>query len=462
VKKPGSLRFRLFLAAIVTTGIALSIAGVGLTFLFERHVSRRVDSDLTVFLQRISAHIDINDDTGELDMLPEPGNRQRANMPFGGYYWQIVDNGKVIRTSRSLWDQTIPAPPAKYADSTDIHRYLAPGPNDTLLVVMHRMVLLERPDGSSQKIELSVAVDNRWVSDPTDHFISDLVPSLALLAFVLIVATGLQLSIGLRPLEAIRREITAIRSGEQKKLSDNFPSEVQPLSDELNALLSAQDITLTRARNRAADLAHGLKTPLTALSGDIRRLREKGETELADDITQVVEIMNRHVGREMARARIRSSGIMRQAKTPVLAAVTPLIETLARTPCGEGMDWQVTISPELTAPMDRDDFIECVGNLLENAARHAASRVAIDVRSSRDSIRITIEDDGAGIPLQERAGIQQRGHRLDVSGAGAGLGLAIVQDLVDAYNAEMTLGESHRGGLLVVIELPLSQVPQVS
>lgn len=246
MKKPRSLRLRLFLAAIVTTGIALTIAGFGLAAPFERHVARRVDNDLTSFLQRITAHVDIDDETGGLAMQPEPGNRQRSSMPYGGYYWQITDGGKIVRTSRSLWDQTIPPPPDKYANSTDAHRYLAPGPGGTRLVVMHRAILLERPDGSSQELDLSVAVDNRVISEPTDRFIEDLALSLSLLALVLVVAAGLQISIDLRPLEAVRREITAIRSGDQKKLSDDFPSEVQPLSEELNALLHAQDATLTR------------------------------------------------------------------------------------------------------------------------------------------------------------------------------------------------------------------------
>lgn len=458
MKKPRSLRLRLFLAAIVTTTIALAIAGLGLAALFERHVARRVDSDLMTFLQRITAQIDIDDDTGELALLSElPPNLQRPNMPFGGFYWQIADNGKVIKTSRSLWDQMIPPPPERYDNSADLHRYVASGPNNTLLIVMHRLVLLERPDGSSQKLDLSVAVDNRMISDPTDKFIDDLVLSLSLLALVLLVATGLQLSIGLRPLEAIRREITAVRSGEQKRLSDDFPSEVQPLSGELNALLSAQDATLSRARNRAADLAHGLKTPLTALAGDIRRLREKGEDELASDISQAVEMMSRHVGREMARARIRSSGILHVAKTPVLETLRPLIETLRRTPSGEIIEWQTKIAPSLTAPMDKDDLIECMGNLLENAARHAASIVSIDAQEYGDHIRMTIEDDGPGIPPNKRDKLQERGHSLDQSGNSAGLGLAIVQDLVDAYNARLTLGESRLGGLLITVELPLAR-----
>lgn len=456
MKKPRSLRLRLFLAAIVTTGIALTIAGFGLAALFERHVARRVDNDLTSFLQRITAHVDIDDETGGLAMQPEPGNRQRSSMPYGGYYWQITDGGKIVRTSRSLWDQTIPPPPDKYANSTDVHRYLAPGPGGTRLVVMHRAILLERPDGSSQKLDLSVAVDNRVISEPTDRFIEDLALSLSLLALVLVVAAGLQISIGLRPLEAVRREITAIRSGDQKKLSDDFPSEVQPLSEELNALLHAQDVTLTRARNRAADLAHGLKTPLTALSGDIRRLREKGEEKLADDIAQAVDMMSRHVGREMARARIRSSGTLYVAKTPVQETLTPLIETLRRTPSGGEIDWRMNIAAGQTIPMDRDDLIECIGNLLENAAHHAETTVSIGVKDQGDHIRMTIEDDGPGIPTDKRERLQERGHSLDQSGNGAGLGLAIVQDLVDAYDARMSLDESRLGGLLIAIDIPLA------
>lgn len=458
MKGYGSIKWRLFLAAILTTGLALAIAGVGLGYLFERHIARRVDADMDILMRRTVAHIEVSANTGELSVLTPPGrgNRQRANMPYGGYYWQITENGKVLRTSRSLWDQTIAAPPREPSGSNEVQRYSAEGPRGTELRVMFRQLIIDRPNDAPAKIGVFVAVDNSAVTEPRQEFMKDIVPSLALLAVFLIAATGIYLVYGLRPLETVRREVNAIRSGEKSRFSENVPSEVQPLSEELNALLDAQQAALQRARNRAADLAHGLKTPLTALSGDARRLREKGEDEIAADVDQAVDIMNRHVAREMARARIRNAGTIRSARIPLAATLMPLIETLRRTPAGENIDWRMTIAADIGIAMDRDDLIECMGNLLENAMRYAKSVVLLEASAIPEGLRLTVEDDGPGLGEEQCRSIQERGHRLDESG-GAGLGLAIVHDVLEAYDARLTLDRGSLGGLRVIVDLPTAR-----
>src|SRR5690606_6771664 len=152
----------------------------------------------------------------------------------------------------------------------------------------------------------AVAIDAREIATATRAFAADLLPYLGVLAAVLIAAAYAQVTFGLSPLASVRKRLAAIREGQTTRLGAAFPKEVQPLAAEIDALLEAREREAERARARAADLAHGLKTPLQVLTGDVERLRQKGEADIAADIEQVTTAMRRHVERELARARMKS------------------------------------------------------------------------------------------------------------------------------------------------------------
>ena len=214
--------------------------------------------------------------------------------------------------------------------------------------------------------------------------------------------------------------------------------------------MQAQEIK--RSRSRAADLAHGLKTPLAALVSDAARLRKRGEHAIAHDIEALGEAMSRHVDREMTRARVHAN-VRRSvgAATELAPLVHSLIATLARTPAGIQLTFEPRIPDHATAPFDRADLAEVLGNLLDNASRHAASRVRVTAHPGPAGTSIAIEDDGKGIAPAARSKVLERGARLDQRGEGAGLGLAIVLDVLDAYGWRIVLDESDLGGLRVVI-----------
>ncbi len=204
--------------------------------------------------------------------------------------------------------------------------------------------------------------------------------------------------------------------------------------------------------SRATDLAHGLKTPLAALASDAGRLRERGEHAIAREIEAVGEAMSRHVDREMARARVRSNIRWGAAASTDLAPlVHSLIATLARTPAGMRLTFEPRIPVGAAAPFDRTDLAEVLGNLLDNASRHALSRVRVTAYPGPAGASIVIEDDGKGIAPVARSKVLERGARLDQRGEGAGLGLAIVLDVLDAYGWRLVLGASDLGGLRAVI-----------
>ena len=276
-------------------------------------------------------------------------------------------------------------------------------------------------------------------------FLGDLVPYLGLLGLLLLIASWVQVTIGLRPLAQVGARVAGLNSGARPRIGQDLPAEVIPLASEIDQLLDARDDQLARARHRAANLAHGFKTPLQALLGDAARLRQRGENEAAASIETLATAMRRHVDRELARARIQSDRSNTGADPgPILAK---LIGVLRRMPQGAGIDWQLDAPPGLRARIDADDLTEALGALLENAMRHTNDIVEASVRAEGGRIVIAIRDDGRGVPESDLKRLTQRGLSLDPSGQGQGIGLAVVADIVDAAQGELRLKNARPGFL---------------
>jgi len=450
-----SLRLRLIAGGVMALLVALTIAGGGLIVLFERHVARTVADDLSVHLNQLLSAIDVNAN-GELVLLRTPSDPRFAE-PLSGLYWQVADDRGQLLRSRSLWDTTL-ALPLDALSPGDVHLHEMVGPANAGVLVAERSVGLTVGD-QRVPVRVAVAADLARVSAATAAFARDLIIALVLLGLVLAIATAVQVALGLRPLDALRRAVIDIRASRSRHLPAAAPAEVQPLVEEINALLDEQEREIERSRSRAADLAHGLKTPLAALAADVRRLKEQGEGAIARDIESLGEAMSRHVDRELARARARGAVRQRAGLSTALAPlVHSLIATLARTPSGARVVFEPHIADDLVMPFDRADLAEVLGNLLENAARHAKSRVCIAASAGPAGRTVTIEDDGRGIAPAARSRVVERGVRLDERDEGAGLGLAIAQDVLDAYGWRLDLASSARlGGLRVTLSPAVSR-----
>lgn len=442
--KASSLRLRLILGGMAAILLALSIAGAGLVHLFKRHVARTVADGLDLHLKQILAALDVSPD-GRITLANEPSDPRFAT-PLSGLYWQVSDDRQQTLRSRSLWDAALPIAADAISPGQE-HLHVLPWQDHGKLLVAERSVALTI-NGTKTAVRVAVAASLESVSKAASSFTRDLFEALAILGLVLTAGTILQVSLGLRPLDRLRRGVADIRSGRAIHLETDVPSEVRPLAEELNALIDAQAREIERSRGRAADLAHGLKTPLAALYADARRLREKGDAAIAGEIEGVVSAMGRHVDRELARARIRGGAARGRApSTPLEPLAASLAATLGRTQDGERIAFETRIPPALAVPMDRTDLAEVLGNLLENAARHAASRVLVSAETS-NGFALHVEDDGPGLDEAERHRVVKRGVRLDEHDGGTGLGLAIAQDVLDAYGWVLILDRSPTlGGL---------------
>jgi len=443
-----SLRLRLVAGGAAAIAVALAIAGVALAILFERHVVRTVADELEVHLKQLLAGLDV-DPNNQITLSQQPTD-PRFSEPLSGLYWQIGDDRQQLLRSRSLWD-TVLSLPQDDPSPDEVHRHEMSGPAGARVLVVERRVRLTI-DNRPVPVRVAVAVDLARVSAAGTAFAADLAWALILLGLALALATWIQVGLGLRPLDSLRQAIADISSGAARRLDARVPDEVRPLVDEVNSMLDAREGEIERSRNRASDLAHGLKTPLAALAADSNRLRNKGQPEIAGEIEAVIETMRRHVDRELARTRTRGGDRLRPgAVTLVAPLVQSLIATVARAGTTDQVKYRMTIADDLAVPFDRTDLAEVLGNLLENAARHATSQVRVVAHASSGRTVISVEDDGPGIAPELRSSALARGSRLDESGSGTGVGLAIVQDVLDAYGWTLELAVSELGGLKVSI-----------
>jgi signal transduction histidine kinase len=275
-----------------------------------------------------------------------------------------------------------------------------------------------------------------------------------ILGGLLLMAAGLLgLRQGLTPFRRLRERLMAVRTGDDRRVEGVYPSEVQPLIDDLNALLEERQKAVKRAIATAGDLAHGLKTPLALLAQEAERADSQGNRELAENIGQQVERMSRQVNYHLARSRA-ASGVASGVRCPVAPSVDALIRTVGKLYAGRALEIFPDIAPDLCARVQPEDLDEILGNLLDNACKWAKSKIQVKASRSGGMIAFTVDDDGPGLERALRSAVLERGVRIDESAPGSGLGLAIVRDLAELYGGSIFLDDSELGGLQGRVTLP--------
>ena len=278
---------------------------------------------------------------------------------------------------------------------------------------------------------------------------------LVVAAAIVLMALGLtQVRSGVSSVNELRDRLARVRDGRDRRLEGTYPSEIQPLVDDLNSLLDLREQTVQRALARAGDLAHGLKTPLAVLSHEAERVDAAGQRELAAAMTQQVERMRRQIEYHLAHARAAASGAAIGANCAVSASIDGLVRTLRRLHADRGLAIDAAVAPDHVVRAQREDVDEMLGNLIDNACKWARSRVRIESRRAGDRVAVTVDDDGPGIAAPLRDAVLQRGVRLDEAAPGSGLGLAIVRDLAGVYGGAIALDGSPLGGLRAELTLP--------
>jgi signal transduction histidine kinase len=272
---------------------------------------------------------------------------------------------------------------------------------------------------------------------------------------VLLMAAGFaQLRNGIKPFNELRARLSRVRDGRDQRVTGDYAAEVQPLVDDLNALLDHQADAVRRAVVKAGDLAHGLKTPLAVLNQEADRARAAGHHELADLISQQVARMQRQIEYHLAHARAAASGATLGASCAIAVSAEGLARTLQRLHADRGLSIDLHIAPELTVQCGREDLDEMLGNLLDNACKWTRGRIVVTASAKGARAEITVDDNGAGIEPALREAVLQRGVRADEAAPGSGFGLAIVRELAELYGGTIALEASPLGGLRARLDLP--------
>lgn len=437
----GSLRLRLLAGAGFFIALGLVVTWFSLQQIFSGYVAAQYEREMSTVIDTLAAGLDLTGSTPAVDGMPAD---PRFELPAGGRYWAIVsENGEQIR-SRSLWDMAI----ERSTLAASSHRTFSAmeGPDGEPVLVLVRSLTFEDSDGS-QSVEFFAGFSAAEMETALADFRRELAQMLGLTALILLLAAILQVLVGLRPLQLLLSDVARVRSGAASRLRSDVPTEVRPLVTEINDLLDEKSNALERARARAADLAHGLKTPLTA----ILQVAETLPLEKGEPIIEHVAMIRRRADRQLQRARL---GVGQGGGSDLAAIAAKLVHVISAMPADRDIEWRVEIPDGLMTPIDTADLAEALGNILDNARKWAASEVRLSAARRRGRIILEIADDGPGIAATGRERILERGVHTGDPESETGLGLAIAREIAEAYGGTLELAEAAAGGLLVRIDLP--------
>jgi signal transduction histidine kinase len=454
--KLNSVAFRLIAAAAVVAVAGLIAGGLLLSNVFRASVERQLDDRLIADMENLIAAAEPAPN-GELYVMTIFAD-QRYDTAFSGWYWQVTGEGAAAQqlTSRSLWDKTLSAPDS--AAGSGLTRGYTVGPEGQQLRYLVRrisfpdMAALANGKEAPPKIyQFAVAADQANSQAEAARFDVTLLWSLSALGAFLIVATLVQVRVGLGPLRVVRERLAAIRTGRAQKLEGSFPAEIAPLAEELNALLAHNAEVVQRARTHVGNLAHGLKTPLSVLTNEAALT--KGP--LADAVMKQAGLMRQQVDHYLTRARAAASAEVLGVRTEAAPVIGDLARTLEKIHGGRGIEIETAIPADLAFRGERQDFEELAGNLMDNACKWASAQVRVSAAVAGSQLVVTVEDDGPGLDAAQIVRVLEKRERLDESVPGSGLGLGIVRDIADLYRGRLELARSEGlGGLKAVLELP--------
>lgn len=407
-------------------------------WLFETGLKRSLETDLREETEGLLIAVVQGPDGFKLDSSRLNPRYQRA---FSGHYFRI-DLPERSWRSRSLWD----AEPA-WPRTNGLADELLDGPQDQRLLTYHADY---RRDG--QTIGISVARDYTPI---LTSFAQVRLAGLGLVGVVLLVFLLLQryaVKLAMRPLERARQQIAQLQQGQRQQLDIQVPQELQPLVEQINHLLAHTDDTLKRSRHALGNLGHALKTPLAVLGSLTQRQELVAHPDLQANLREQLEQIQQRVSRELGRARLAGE-VLPGAYFDCTGELPALFETL-RMIHRRDLDLRWHTHADCRLPWDREDMLELLGNLLDNACKWARSQVLLNIEQQPDSYLIRVEDDGPGIPRDRREAVLERGARLDEQAEGHGLGLGIVRDILAAWDGRLALEQSALGGLQASVHLP--------
>lgn len=448
---PVSLRTRLVATLGIVLLVACLLAVLGLDALY-RDLGLRARRDV------LDAQVIALVATAELDtaggLAPSNLAEPRLATPGSGLYAQIRD-----ASGRLTWRS-----PSTVGSGLDLAGDAAPGqrsfefatlPDGTRLLALKLGVSWETPGQPASRFVLIAA-------ESLEPYYAEIARLRAFLAggagvFALALLGGLVVALGVavRPLRQLQRQIAEVESGTRTQLQGPWPDELAGVTGGLNALLATERQRLDRYRATLGNLAHSLKTPIAALKGLMEAPGALDRTAVAPQVERMQSIVEHQLKRAVV-----GGGAATLAAAPVAPVLADLTEALRKVYARQGRVIELAVDADLVYPLDRGDLFELAGNLLDNACKYGRQRVRMSATRieqadwRRPGLELRVEDDGPGIAPADRDRVLERGQRADERTDGQGIGLAVVREVVSAYDGRIEIGESPLGGASVSVMLP--------
>ena len=437
-----SLRLRSFAAALLALLIFIPLTAVTLEQAFNGSLSQSMLQQLRVQSLSLISEFEL-DNTGSQAVMPEQLYNDQFNMPGSGLYAFIQSEKDVLWQSLSTlnWQQQ----PALEAPDIGAEAFV----EDFLMQNNYFLYAFTAEFESSlgyQPVTFYILQDKQVFNTEKSKFANTLWNGLGLIALLLLILLLISLNAALLPISRLNKQIRQAESGQLKRIDQRYPPELEKLKSSINNLLDTEQQQRSRYKNSLNDLAHSLKTPLAVLSGT------EGLPELAKEpINQI----NLQIQRQLKRAVAGTSSTFEQA-VPIKPVVDKLFNAMDKVYADKHLTLTHDIQHQaLSFNGDITDLMEILGNVLDNACKAAAKQVTLSVLTSLNKLQIHIEDDGPGIPKNKRKQLLERGTRLDSYKEGQGIGMAVVADLVSAYQGKLEIKKSDLGGAKLIFIFPI-------
>ena len=451
-----SLAVRLFFSATIWIIFTLVSAGLLLSDLNEKTNFTAFDDRLNLLLETLigASRVDSSDSITVVSTIGDP----RFFQPYSGWYWQVNNGTKTLVRSRSMWDQVFTSDKRLIGGRSQFIDSVNQTNESDKFIETKKLHIIERNisfPGIDSPVTFIVSGDTEEYQQNINKFDNTLSVILFILGTGLMIAVFLQVKFGLLPLNKIKASLFKVRNGDEDKLKESYPLEVQPLASEINELLDHNAKIIDRAKTHVGNLAHVLKTPLAVISNEI-----KTEDNIMNN--QVI-LMKRHIDRYLKKAHLESVGTFSKEKINIIDLVKKMISIFKKL----YPDVQLNLDESVQEAFvfgSMDDLEEVIGNIIENACKYGKNKIEVEIRiSEKNNLQLVISDDGLGLSQEQMNKVFARGFRIDEQKPGTGLGLNIVKDIVETYmKGKVTLSKSKLGGLEVNILLPLSMTQKIS
>lgn len=439
-----SLTARLLLAVGIISGSFLSLTGYLLNNAYEESVLAATEARMQNHVFTLIAIAEFG--THELIEIPLVMPSARFNQLDAGLYARIVRNDGA-EAWRSLSMQNLDIGPANIVDETQSRFYRVKDNKGKELFVYDFGVSWDQ-DTDKETYTVSVMENVDDFNDTIARFRKRVEIALGSVAVVLLMVLAGITQWSLAPVRRAAQEIKKIEDGQQTVLHGHYPTELVGLTKNINGLILSSQARLDRYRNSSADLAHSLKTPLALLQSASEV--EADNKELRRIVSEQVSRMSQIVSYQLQRAATTGQVPLSRPVVlkPLLQKITSSLDKVYRE---KQIKANCLVDANVTIFGDESDIMEVFGNLLDNAYKWAKHRVSISAvnaseRGEHRRLVVNIEDDGPGIDPSLAARVIERGIRSDGQSGGTGIGLAVVSDIVNAYNASLEIGASELGG----------------